>query len=454
MQGGESAEDLGVAREDLLIANSRKIVSNTSLPAAETSASWNTAARIVAPCKTGSAVVIAWEKDESSPSSWTTNCDGGPLMFNAPMAMSTTNLGVILDGDFNVATSYGNDVNVVGVPGHDGQFAIVSLMATSGGTDMNDVLLASSEDGGRSFTARTVVNDTPGVDRPVVAVDPGATDGTMYVAWEQNESLRFRKVTLGTDGSTTLDPVQVVSPSNSLGAFTLAVQHGSPNTVWLAYSNTIGAHNPGDCGNPSQAPVTWWAGSTTNDGVSWAWQGSPIDTDPYWIWCASDQTNLGYGNDTRPELLYAPGLNELAVAYTKLDISDHTLRVFVATFTPGGTGEWTVQKPANQASSADHFRATFASFPTSSTSQAFGLSWLNADASGNVTAWMTTSTTGALSWAQPAQISATSWTFANALSGDYNGMAALGDGSNEFWDTWIARGPTHDDAVTAGWTMP
>lgn len=38
------------------------------------------------------------------------------------------------------------------------------------------------------------------------------------------------------------------------------------------------------------------------------------------------------------------------------------------------------------------------------------------------------------------------WTFTDELSGDYDGMAALGDGSNDFRDTWILHGSQNEVA--------
>ena len=119
------------------------------------------------------------------------------------------------------------------------------------------------------------------------------------------------------------------------------------------------------------------------------------------------------------------------------------------------TGHWTVQKPGNLVENNDQFRVAFASFPTMSTSQAFGLSWLASDFSGNVTARMTTSTAGAVTWAGPSQVSTTSWKFVDVETGDYGSMAAVGDGSNHFYPTWIARNTTSQDVtVTAEWSTP
>ncbi len=98
---------------------------------------------------------------------------------------------------------------------------------------------------------------------------------------------------------------------------------------------------------------------------------------------------------------------------------------------------------------------TFASFPTMNTNQAFGLSWLRSDETGNVTARMSTSTAAAFTWNGPLQVSSTSWEFVtNDETGDYGGMAALGDGSNDFYPTWIARNAGQNVTVAAEWSTP
>jgi hypothetical protein len=97
-----------------------------------------------------------------------------------------------------------------------------------------------------------------------------------------------------------------------------------------------------------------------------------------------------------------------------------------------------------------------------STSQPFGLSWVQTDfavPAGNVTAWMTTSTNGTISWATPLQVSGSSWTYTNdILTGDYGGMAAVGPGGsgdgNDFWPTWIGKSSGVDAVVTAEWSTP
>ena len=66
---------------------------------------------------------------------------------------------------------------------------------------------------------------------------------------------------------------------------------------------------------------------------------------------------------------------------------------------------------------------------------------------------MTTSTNGALSWTEPAQISSSSWGYTNTVfPSNYGGMAAVGNaGGYDFWPTWIAQSGTHDTVVTAEW---
>jgi hypothetical protein len=113
-----------------------------------------------------------------------------------------------------------------------------------------------------------------------------------------------------------------------------------------------------------------------------------------------------------------------------------------------------VQKQPDQSGNFDQFRPTFASFPTNFTNQAFGLSWLRTDFSGTVVTKMTTSIDGCVTWQTPGQVSTGSWTFLDVLTGDYGGMAALGDGSNRFYPTWIARPSSQDVVVTAEWSTP
>ena len=62
------------------------------------------------------------------------------------------------------------------------------------------------------------------------------------------------------------------------------------------------------------------------------------------------------------------------------------------------------------------------------------------------------------SWESPLQVSAGSWTFPappnDDLTGDCGGMAAVGDGSNHFYPTWIAHVSGTNATVTAEWSTP
>ncbi|HVY44728.1 MAG TPA: hypothetical protein VHB21_02570 [Minicystis sp.] len=429
---------------------SRTILSSPTVNSIETTAAWQ-ARRSGSGCKADS-VVVAWE-NPSSQAVWVNNCGGS---FGAPKVATTSRWGVLTDLDGQDAASYGVDASVIGVPGRNGVFAFAAVMTTTEGN--HDLALATSVDGGQNFSAQAVVNDLPGVALPVLGADPTDSNGTIYAAWQDGSYIYLRKATVAADGSVALSEIlpSVIPPNYQGGGFTLAVENG---TVWLAYADLWGESPLSPHCDTSAQTVHWYSGSTSDDGMNWTWQPTAIDGDANWKWCVGNEsTSVAYGNDTRPELVYAPGLNQLAMAYAKTGVGNAYQKIYVATFDVGGSGNWVVQKPADQPDGYDSFRPSFASYPTASTSQAFGLSWLRADQAfpaGNVTAWMTTSTTGATSWANPQQISASSWQFGSTpWNGGYAGMAAVGGGANDFWPAWVAVNSGHDVVVTAEWSTP
>jgi hypothetical protein len=149
---------VGVAREDVLVSGTRTIVSSNSATSVSPSAGWN----LGAGCKNSDSVVIAWENAALTPGAWVNNCTEGAT-FSTPKLMNTANWGTVTDSQGFAATSYGQQVTVLGVPNRSKQFAILSLMSTAAGIYNQDVVIATSIDSGQTFTARAVLNATQGV---------------------------------------------------------------------------------------------------------------------------------------------------------------------------------------------------------------------------------------------------------------------------------------------------
>ena len=88
----------------------------------------------------------------------------------------------------------------------------------------------------------------------------------MYAAWISEADiglLYMRRVNVSSTGTITVGTLNSYAmPGGILGTapFTMAVVHGSPNTVWLAFSE-----RDGSCPFQNAAPNTWWAGSTTDE---------------------------------------------------------------------------------------------------------------------------------------------------------------------------------------------
>ena len=171
---------------------------------------------------------------------------------------------------------------VIAIPGRPGQFVYTAFMHANGVLN-EDVVLAVSNDGGQTFTARLAFNTAAGIgstDRPVVAPDPGAQDGTIYLAWaEQSPSvIKLRRVTVHANGTLAWAAATTV-PSKAganIAQFTITVKHGEiNNTVYFAYATAAGAHSSGDCATPSTHTVKWFVQSTSDDGATWNGSTTP-----------------------------------------------------------------------------------------------------------------------------------------------------------------------------------
>ena len=316
-----------------------------------------------------------------------------------------------------------------------GVFAYTTFLKKNNSNTATDVVLATSIDGGQTFHVQAVFNEVSGfVDRPILVADPGATDGTIYLAWAEgptglSEVIRFRKAHVSVGGAVTLSPSSPVA-GNPPGHFILTVKHGSPNTVFLAFSDFTQHVN---CGPPASHTVNWLIEFTQDDGMTWQ-SLHTVDTDTNAPRCVQPATNVGYVNSTRPGLIYSPQLDQVSMIYSKDEPGTSHFKLFEA-HSSGTSGMWstpTKVHPEGLVTALDLFRPAFASFPSGSPPR-FGLSWLASDASGNVHAEMTASA-DPTNWSGPLeQLSSTTWVY-TGFAGDYAGMAA--NSTSDFWATW------------------
>ena len=273
-----SSGGLGLVQGDSLV--NRNVVSGTIDSTKETSAAWSDMSGTSICAKTANGVVISWNDQPPTGTvraGWAQACLGtGWVAQTATLA----NWGMINGKDGLPATGYGGDGTVISIPGaaYAGVFVYTTFLKKSNLDTATDLVLATSIDGGQTFhpQPQSVFNDNSGtVDRPIVVADPGANDGTIYLAWAEgagNNTVLFRKAQVSTSGAVTLFPS---SPAvTTLGHFMLAVKHGSPNnTVFLAFS-TFSQHM--FCGPVMD--VSWDFGFTTNDGGLWQ-HLQTVDTD-------------------------------------------------------------------------------------------------------------------------------------------------------------------------------
>jgi hypothetical protein len=434
MGGTSSSGGLGLVQSDAVVG--RNVVAGPTLFAAETSAAWSDMSSTSICAKASNGVVISWNDKPSVAipvqAGWAQACLGTGWV---AQTATTSNWGHINGKDGLPATGYGGDGSVISIPGMPGVFAYTTFLKKNNSDTATDVVLATSIDGGQTFHVQSVFNEVSDgfVDRPILVADPGATDGTIYLAWaegpdEPSEVIRFRKAHVAVGGGVALDPSSPVA-GNPPGHFMLAVKHGFPNTVFLAFSD-FSQHQP--CTLMPHA-VNWFGEFTQNDGM--AWQNlHMVDTDPNAPRCVQPATNDGYVNGTRPALIYSPQLDQVSMIWSKVEPGTSHFKLFEA-HSSGTSGMWstpTKVHPEGLVTALDLFRPAFASFPTGSPPR-FGLSWLASDASGNVHSAMTASA-DPTNWTGPLeQLSSTTWVY-SGFAGDYAGMAA--NNTNDFWATW------------------
>ncbi|MBW8011907.1 MAG: exo-alpha-sialidase [Chloroflexi bacterium] len=115
----------------------------------------------------------------------------------------------------------------------DGETIYVSWMDgrndTAGNLSQTDIWLASSSDGGQTFSANWRVNSTSGVfnNRPSIALDE---DGGLHVVWEtQNDGADMLNYAWSGDGGVTFtEAIPIVSSDDGSG-------RGAPNNPSLVY---------------------------------------------------------------------------------------------------------------------------------------------------------------------------------------------------------------------------
>ncbi|HVY47365.1 MAG TPA: hypothetical protein VHB21_15860, partial [Minicystis sp.] len=349
---GEAREDLGVARE--------RTISNRGevgvWGGVEPSVGWTAAP--AATCKNGYATVVGFTHGDVA--AWASNCTGSWV----EKSSVTESWPLIADGFGNTATNYGSDVTVFGIPGHPGQIAYVVMMRTvltgTTTTSKDDGVIVISNDGGETFGTPVLINTgtDAGVDRPVAVADPGATEGTIYIAWEDTTAtaVEFRRATVATDGTVTLSVAnEVNTPVLAAGNFTMPVEHGATNTVDFAFADHPMLH--GVCSLFENQTVSWYLGSTSDDGLSWSFGSDPFDSSDI-PGCAKAETSSGYRISYRPELAFNQDLGTLHVAYSKVGAHGNVAAI-VRSF--GGSGSGVEVDTKNTGD--DQFRVSFATTP-------------------------------------------------------------------------------------------